>query len=312
MNCQGYNSPMKNLLICCLIFSSFHTFASDKPLDKIVAIFNKEVITLSMVTRIQSNINARRTIAPQFYPTDKMTQKEVIDQIIHTRLIKEKLFEMGYNITDDQVEDQVKSTEQRLGINRKELLAYLKNNNLSFNEYFELIRSSIEFSIFHSRVITPLISISEQQIKNTFYRMNADKRTLSFKYDLVLFIVPAADVGDKSPLLKDWVKEYRQTGIQASAIKHLQVTELGEVSEEGLAKNIMTSLKKTDEGDISSPILNGDSYNLFFVRKKNLVESSIFLDEKEKIRNKIFAETSQDMMEIWFKREANNHFIKIL
>ena len=49
---------------------------------------------------------------------------------------------------------------------------FLKSNDLTFNEYFEVIRETIEFNIFNGRVIQPLITITDQEVKNLFYKQN--------------------------------------------------------------------------------------------------------------------------------------------
>ena len=81
---------------------------------------------------------------------------------INRFLIRAKLEELGYVVDDDQVEGQIKSTEDRLRLNRAALLSFLQSNGLTFDEYFEVIRESIEFNIFFSRVIQPLITVTDQ------------------------------------------------------------------------------------------------------------------------------------------------------
>ena len=56
---------MKLFILLTLILPSIH---AAKLLDKTVAIFNDQVITLSQVKRIRSNLDARRNIQPQTNP----------------------------------------------------------------------------------------------------------------------------------------------------------------------------------------------------------------------------------------------------
>lgn len=287
--------------------------AHSKVLDKIVAIFNNQVITLSMVERVENSLKARRSISPQIFNKNSFTHLEIIDLFINTQLIRTKLSVIGYNVNDEQVEDRVKALEKQLGIGRLELLDFLKNNGLTFNEYFELIRETIEFNIFHAKVITPLISITEQQIKNTFYKKASANKTLSFKYNLVDFSIDSSKLSNQeiSDLPKVLIK-YQASGILPEIYKSIETNVIGDIEEDGLTSNLVTLLKKTDEGSFSKPFDIGTFTHVFFVRKKDLVESSIYLKSKESINRELFEETSDKIAKTWFKTESNKHYIKLL
>ena len=71
-----------------------------KILDKIVAVVDDKIITLSMVKRIQSNLEIRRNIAPFVYSNPKLSNREIADNIINTKVIRDKLAEFGYVVSD--------------------------------------------------------------------------------------------------------------------------------------------------------------------------------------------------------------------
>ncbi len=284
-----------------------------KILDKIAAVFNNKIITLSMVQRINTNLKARRSISPQIYKKSKYKQNELVDLIIHTYLIRERLTSMGYTVNDEQVEERIKALEQQLRINRKELLNFLKNNHFSYNEYFDLIRETIEYNIFHSKIIAPLISITEQQIKNTFYRSANSNKTLTFKYNLIDFSISSKKIKSNAvKQLPQILTKYQASGIIPERYKSIDTNVIGDVAEEGLTNQLRAILKRTDEGSFSKPILLGNSYHVFYLRKKDLAESSIYLKAKAQIKNKLFVKISQDLIKTWYKRESNNHYIKYL
>lgn len=281
-----------------------------KLLDKVVAIFNSKIITLSQINRIQTNVAARKNVSPQIYFKDKYTSEEITEILINSNLIRDKISTIGYTVSDEQVEDQIKSTEKRLGLGRKELLNFLQNNNLSFDEYFEIIRETIELNIFSSRVISPLISITEQQIKNTYYNKYLGNKTVSFKYYLTDYSVQGQLNAENSNLYKDSIGRYHASGIIPEVFKTVETNELENLSEDGLTHELIKTLKSTDEGSFTKPVfLNGQTH-IFYVKKKDLVESEQFQQSKEKIRQELFDQASINMTNMWFKREASKHFIK--
>ena len=108
--------------------------------------------------------------------------------LLKRNIIRLKLKEIGYEITDKQVEAQIKTTESRLGLGRADLLSFLESNGLTFQEYFETTRESIEYNIFLGKVIKPLVKISDQDILKK-YKEVSKSDSLTYKYDLVDFYI---------------------------------------------------------------------------------------------------------------------------
>lgn len=280
-------------------------------MDKIVAVVDSNIITLSTIKRVQKSLNARVNISPQIYESANYDAKDLVNILVRTYLIRSKLSEMGYIVSDDQVEAQIKSTEQRLGLGRDKLLEFLRSNGTSFDEYFELIRESIEFSIFYQRVISPLISITEQEVKNTFYRQTLSKKTLSFKYNLIDYSLGKDRF--RGNMLKDFIptlQKLREVKRLDSNFKGLDVNDIGDITEEGLAKNLKSLLQKTDEGSFAGPILIDGYYHAFFIRTKDLTESELYQKARDKIREQIFMKVSKEMISVWHQREENKHYVK--
>jgi hypothetical protein len=74
--------------------------AQAKLVDKVLAIFNSKVLTLSQIERITTNLPARKNVSPQIYNKDKMSDKDIVNLIIRNNMIREKLVAIGYNVTD--------------------------------------------------------------------------------------------------------------------------------------------------------------------------------------------------------------------
>ncbi len=281
-------------------------------LDKIIAVIDDEIISLSQINRIKSNLLSRKTISPIIYSNEKMTEEQIVNSIINSRLSRNKLNEVGIVIGDETVEENIKLTEQRLNLTRAELLQYLESNHLTFDEYFELTREAMENQYFHQRIIRPLISITEQEIKNEFYKKNISNQTLAFKYSLVDFSFPKENFkGDMLKRFKEVLTNFQISGDLPKEFKSLETNVIGEITEDGLASSLKELLKNTDEGKFSNPISLADNkQHVFFVKKKDLVESELFIKQKPEIQAELFQRQSERTIDLWFQREQNNHYIK--
>lgn len=305
-------------LIIFLILLSIVSYAqsekpSEKLLDKIVAVVNTKVISLSEIQRMESTLEARKEISPIIYADRSYNNKALLDILIKSQIIRDKINSQGYVINDDAVESRIKMTEERLGLKRSDLLQFLKGKNLTYEEYFEIIRETMEYNIFAQRIIAPLISVTEQEIKNEYYRRNTTNNALSFKYNLIDFYIPEEKLIDRNEnKFLSILKDYQLTGKLPEEYKDLESNNLDNLNEDGLSKDLATILKTTSEGSFSRPIFLNNYLHVFYVQKKDLVESQDFLKFKDQIQNDIFISKGKSVTDNWFDREYSNYYIKNL
>lgn len=299
---------MKNPALILLFLFTFNTHAV--LLDKVAGVINDKVYSLSEIVRVKETISARKEIAPFIYVKNKYTNNEILKLQQNLFIIKDKLSELGFVVSDDSVEARIKETEQRLGLRRADLLEFLKSKGISFIEYFELIREATEFNIFNRRIIAPLVNITEQEIKNYYYKMNSNNKALSFKYEIVDFYLPENKVMKEDlERLKFILEEYQKTGNLPSLYRDIETTNLGHVSDDDLPKELSKILKVTDEGTFSNPYIKSNLVHLFYVKKKDLTASQDFIAKKDSIYNSIYMERSKSITTNWFSREALNYYI---
>ncbi len=299
---------MKGLILFALIFSQI---LQAELINKIIAVFDDQIITLAQAQRISDTLKARKTISPKYGDKEALSLAEIARIQIESYLIRNKLEEMGYIIDDNQVESQIRDTEKRLNLSREALLQFLTTNNMTFEEYFDLVRQSIEHNIFSGRVIEPLVTITDQEIKNTFYKKNIGDNTFTFKYALEDFYLSKNDISStQMSELVSAAKSQKTGGPLPAGFTTLATNNLGNVTEDTLSADLNKLLKNTNEGEFTNAILIGDYYHVFFVQKKDLVESEIFNQAKDRIRMEIYIKKSQDIIKLWMEREASKHFIK--
>ena len=287
--------------------------AEDKLLDKLVAVVNTRVVSLSEIKRIEDTLAARKEVSPMIYSEPKYAPKQLLDVIIKSYIIRDKINAQGYVINDDAVESRIKMTEERLGLKRADLLTFLKTKNLTFEEYFEIIRETMEYNVFASKIIAPLISVTEQEIKNEYYRRNSSNKTLSFKYNLVDFYIKESLLIDKDQeKFLTVLKDYQLTGKLPEEYKDLETNNLDNLNEDALSKELASTLKTTGEGSFSKASTINGYMHIFYVQKKDLVESQEFTRIKEQIQNDLFMDKGKAVTQNWFDREFSNYYIKNL
>ena len=285
--------------------------AQGKLLDKIVAVVNTRVISLSELKRMEETLPARKEVSPLLYNMAKYAEKDLLELIIRSFIIRDKINAQGYVINDDAVESRIKMTEERLGLKRADLLNFLKSKKITYEEYFEVIRETMEYNIFASKIIAPLISVTEQEIKNEYYRRNTSNKALSFKYNLVDFYIKESEMVDKKhDRFLAVLKDYQLTGKLPSDYSALETSNLENLNEDGLNKDLAKALKPTAEGAFSEAVSFNGYLHVFYVQKKDLVESLEYTRAKDQIQNEIFMVKGKSVSNNWFDREYSNYYIK--
>jgi len=279
-------------------------------IDKTIAIYGDKIITLSKVERIKSNIAARNKISNIIYKKSKYSTKEITELLIERLLIRARLKTVGYIISDEQVESQIKTTEQRLGVDRKALLEFLKSYNISFNEYFDLIRESIEYNLFIEKVIRPLVSISEQEIKEKYQRQNKNNGK-NYSYTLIDFYVNKKYVSKRNykNLIPD-LKKFQNSGSWPHYLRKMETNVLQDIQESSLSDKIKKSVIRTKIQSFTRPVIIGKQVHIFFIKDKKIADSEAFLANKNAIQNKIFEEKIGQLSSTWFSKERKKYFIK--
>ena len=293
----------------CILLSG--AFAREVLLDKILGVFNDQAITLSQIRRMRQTLSARTNISPQIYKKSRYSTKSLVELNIKKLLIREELANTGYVINDNQVEGQIKETEKRIGTTRRELLEFLKNHKITFEEYFEITRATIEYNIFASRVIAPLVSVTDQEIKNSFYKNNIKNKTLDLKYTLVDFSMDKKNLDKRMKTkFRSVIKRFQTTGVLPEEFSSMQTNVLGNITEEGLTTKLKKILKQTAENDATPPVLIGNRYHVFWVKKKDIVESEFFRKSKERIRQTLMEKAATKIEADWIEQNREKHHIK--
>ncbi|MBT3982023.1 MAG: hypothetical protein HOE90_11750 [Bacteriovoracaceae bacterium] len=274
-------------------------------LDKIIAVIDDQVVTLSEIKRIQNTIQERREILPQIYTKTKYSVREITKLKVDSIIIKKSLNKLGYIISDEEVENRIK----QLGVPRQTLMAILSTKGFKYDDYFEMIRNSIEYIYFYQQVISPLISITDQEVKNEFFKSFVGDQTVAMKFKLVVFGLKKGLLTQKEiERFPEVMKQYKLTGILPDSYKTIETTDLGDVTEEGLTKDILKAVKSTEEGSFSLPVVSDDLVNVFFVSKKDLAETDIYQKAKPRIKARIFEGRARSIAENWILREKNKYY----
>jgi len=294
-----------------IIALTLGTLAQAKLLDKVVGVINDKVITQSELSRVKSTIKSRQEISPIIYnKKGKYSNEELLEVIFRNFIVKDKLAEIGYNVTDESVESQISMTEKRNNLKRSDLLNFLRSKKFSFEEYFQVMKNTMEFNLFNSKIISPLVSISDQEIKNEYYKSTKNLKSNSFKYNLDSYTFPISKMSMTKTELREKIAKFIKTGIKDNDLKDIDIIELGELNSDDLDPNLKKSIISLNENELSKAVKKKNLYHFFYMKKKDIAESNNFLKAKRIIEGKLYMQRSLSVVNSWFDKEKGNYFIQ--
>ncbi len=298
---------MIRTLILSILFS---TSLNAKLIDKVAGVINDKVFALSEITRISKTIPIRKEIAPFIYNKETYSTQDILRTEQNSFIVRDKLEEVGFVVSDSSVEDRIKQTEKSLGLGKGQLIEFLKSRGITYNEYFEILRSAMEYNIFNRRIIAPLVTITDQEMKNHYYKNSKGVKTSSFKYNIIDFNIPIKKVlkRDRSKF-RDILIRYRKTGSLPQIYSDLSTDDLGEINGEDVSKKLNTLWAQTDEDTFSKIYIDSGLLHVYFVDSKEIADSADFLKNKRQIYNTIFLERSSKLSQSWFSRESLNYYL---
>ena len=183
---------MKNLKIVFFIYPVFYsafflffflTAAKGEIIDRVVAIVNKDIITLSELLKMV------QTQSPEAKPIlSSGNYREVLQGIINQKLIDQEASQEKINVSKKEVDQFIERFKKRNAINTAQLKEALQQQGLTWDGYREQVQEEIRRSQIISQKIHSQVSVSEKEI-GEYYQNHLDKYVESprVKIDQIFF-----------------------------------------------------------------------------------------------------------------------------
>lgn len=291
-------------------------------LDRVEASVNSTPILLSDVQKFRKVEKLRGQLDPLFAGTPLATDGAAAQQAdIVSFLIDEKLISQQFPTGDTEVEQEVNSIQKNNKIDREGLKQALSDQGYTFNEYFDLIRSSASKRNLIDRDIRSKVAISDDDIRNYFYNHYAKDTSTPRAFHIQIIAVssknykqPKAAYDAALKGLND-VKNGEAFGEVAKRVSDDSTAsaggDLGTLSEDQILPAIRDRVKKLEPGKVSEIFEIGSPPTYTFLKLVDIktTDSSQFEKMKETIRSQLTAQEFQHQISLWLERQRQVAFI---
>jgi peptidyl-prolyl cis-trans isomerase SurA len=174
----------------CATLIAPQVVAESKPLDKIEAVVNQEVILSSDMTRMQQEIQTRYKESGKSLPEDGSIQKQILDKLIGDRLQLQIAQQMGLRISDVQLNQTLQQVATDKGLTLLQYQAQLTKAGESYNAFVDTVRDELTINEVRQIQIRRRINISDQEVDQMVKRLAEEgHKTTQFKFAHILLKV---------------------------------------------------------------------------------------------------------------------------
>ena len=277
-------------LISPVVFSE----TQNKPIDKIEAVVNQEVILSSDITRMQKDIISRYSKNGQSLPEGNDLQKQILDKLITDRLQLQIADRIGMRINDAQLDQTILQIAKDDGLTGAQLKDKVQARGDSYAAYVDMIRDELTINEIRQVQVRRRINISDQEVEQMVSRLNEQgEKTTKFHFAHIMLKVSkdAAQekqqaVSDRADLLATKIKQGED--IQQLAVEFSQGPKALEGGDWGwrtvneiptLFANVFDD-QSTNKGDLIGPFRTNMGFHLIKVLDKKGTESVMTVEVK--------------------------------
>lgn len=321
------------------IFLSIFFFCSSnchaETIDRIVAIVDEEVITLS-----ELNEKIKPIIAKNFNknPTKQELQvlyNQILPQLIDEKIVENEIKKRNLKISDEDVDFAINNILAQNSLTKDQLIEKLKEDGIDFDTYRKEIRNQILRSRLVNFAVKAKVVVSEEEIDNFIKKeMGKENEKTTEKGDIYVLGQIAALVKDtnnqkelemaenkikiaQSELEKG--KSFMEVAKEHSDLYDENKADKGIIAGafllEEMSPTIRDHVKKMKVNEITPVIKTSSGFFIFTLKDKKAQDknfSKLDNEKRNQIREYLYREKLNQTFQDWIKDLRSKTTIKIL
>lgn len=305
-------------------------------IDRVVAIVNDDVITLSEVREMALSINPTSTEA--------IDESTVLQQMIEQKLFEQEAQKLGITVSEAELDASIEMVKKKFKLNDQQMEEVLKKQNLTPETFREQWRHQTLGNKLLDSQLKNKIVITEEEIDNYYVQnyggnASASSSTVStaipteqvkIAHILITAKTPdaekkAEEVAELAKSGKDFselAKEYSEDKLSAD-----KGGDLGYFKKGDLIETLETAVETTPVGGITGPVESPAGYHIIKVLERTEPEKTeaekakkdsgssekIAMDEdtKKEITDILYRQKAEAQLKKWLDSLKENAYIEV-
>lgn len=313
------------------------TADSRETVDRVVAVVNDDVITLSELREMALSINPTST--------EPIDENSVLQQMIEQKLFEQEADKHGIKVTEAELDASIKQVQQKFGLNDEQMVEVLKKQNLtpeSFREQWRL--QTLGNKLLESQLKNKIV-ITEEEIKE-YYVENyggsvpessapAVTETEAGQVKIAHILISARTTGaeEKAGEVAELAKSGQDFGELAKEYSDDNLSadkggDLGYFKKGDLIETLQVAVDTTPVGGITGPVESPAGYHIIKVLERTEPEKTeaekdkdsdsdsgrvLAIDEqtRKEITDAIYRKKAEEQLKTWLDKIKEEAYIEV-
>ena len=161
--------------------------------DRIVAVVNQEIITLSELEKWIEPLQKEITSEDRLHRKEQLQEfrRKILEQPIEEKLIDQEVRKFGVKVTGKEMEGVIEEIKRRNGFTQEDMEKALAREGLTVEAFKKQVEKGLQRKKLLQSAVKTIPRPGEKELKE-FYQRNADgyRTPVSFRPGHILFVIP--------------------------------------------------------------------------------------------------------------------------
>ena len=161
--------------------------------DRIVAVVNQEIITLSELEKWIEPLQKEITSEDRLHRKEQLQEfrRKILEQLIEEKLIDQEVRRFGIKVTSKEMEGVIEEIKRRNGFTQEDMEKALAREGLTVEAFKKQVEKGLQRKKLLQSAVKTIPRPGEKELKE-FYQRNADgyRTPVSFRPGHILFVIP--------------------------------------------------------------------------------------------------------------------------
>ncbi len=298
-------------------FALTPTTSSAVVVDRVVALVNEDIITLSELKAASAAAEGLLKEAGGLPKDFSSKRSMILDGMIEKMLMKQSAEKAGIDVSDREVEKAIEGIREKNGLDEDDLLLLLAQSGLTYDDYKEQMRDEIRQSKFINQVLSRNILLDAEDVEECYLR-HREQFTAPPAYHLQLIYISSdekATMEKKIAAIEEGLKKGTDFGKLASTYSDgpgiSNGGDIGFLRADELSPEIKSSATMLSPGEVAGPIVTDRGTS--FIKLLDIREAGYMpLEEvREEVRQILYNEVLEENYNHWLEETKNEAHIEV-
>lgn len=294
--------------------------ASGEVVDRVVAVVNDSIITLSELNAAFAVSGEALGDEPIVLGQGSFTSEkasEIIDSLIEQKLIKQGADRIGIEVSEEDIDFAVDDVIKQNRVTRENFLVMLSSSGLTLKEYRDQLRERIREIKFVNRQFRSKVFVEDADMEE-FYTQNIDRFNAPSSMRLRIIFFSNENKALMNKRLKIVLKELKE-GKEFAALATeysegpaaFRGGDLGYLATGEMDNKLAGAAKKLKPGEVSPPVYTDLGVTLLQLVARKEVAPMPFEEVKPRIREILTNKFLEENFNYWIKDMKEQAHIEV-